>query len=394
MKATDEPVGPFRDGKKGCLMKFLCEKDDLNYSLNIALKGVSARTTLPILKGIKISCVAGENKVSFFSSDLDISIETSAPAFVEAGGEIVVSAKLFSDIVREMPSGQITFELRDGDKTFLSCGNSEFDIQGISPEQFPVMDREVEGRSFNIGKSLLKEMIRMTAFSASLEEARGIITGVLFEMDADGFSMVALDGFRMAIAREKIGGSAEGKMIIPSRIINEIGKILTDTEGGGTDSTEIVAGENKARFIVDETTIITRLMEGEFIKYNDILPKESKITIKIDKRELEESVKRSSIIVREGKNAFIKFKIDGDELIVSSRADEGRNKDVVEIEKEGEDIEIGFNGRFINDVLRVVPDEKIVMEFSTSISPCIIKPAEGDQYEYLILPVRLSTVSV
>jgi DNA polymerase-3 subunit beta len=313
---------------------------------------------------------------------------------VEEGGEIVVSAKLFSDIVREMPTGRITFELTDGEKVFLSCGNSEFDIQGIPPEQFPTVENEVEGDSFSLGKTMFRDMIRRTAFAASLEEARGIITGVLCEIEGKNISLVALDGFRMAINREETEGAAERKMIISSRIIGEIGKVLSDTEDNEADRIEIVAGDNRAKFVIEDTTILARLMEGEFIKYREILPKESKIAIKVNKSELEESVKRSSIIVREGKNAFIKFKIEGNSLIVSSRADEGRNKDVIEVEKTGEDIEIGFNGRFINDVLRAVPEEKIVMEFSTSISPCIIKPEEGDRYEYLILPVRLSTANM
>jgi DNA polymerase-3 subunit beta len=376
------------------MMKFTCEKESFNYSLNIVSKGVSSRTTLPILKGIKIRCVEGENKVTFFSSDLDISVETSAPAFVEKGGETVVSAKLFSDIVREMPPGQISFELIEGDKVLISGKNSEFDIQGIPSDQFPATEGEIDGVRFTLGKTLLKEMIRKTVFAASLEEARGIITGVLCEINENDVSLIALDGFRMAVSKEKISGGREVMMVIPSRIMNEIGKILTEAADEGIENIEIVAGDNKVKFVIGETIVITRLMEGEFIKYRDILPKENKISIKVDKEELAESVKRSSIIVREGKNAFIKFKTEGDELIVSSRADEGRNKDVIKIDKEGEDIEIGFNGRFINDILRVVPDEKIVIEFNTSISPCIIRPEEGEKYKYLILPVRLSTTNI
>jgi DNA polymerase-3 subunit beta len=375
-------------------MKFTCDKDSFNYALNIVSKGVSQRTTLPILKGIKVHCVAGESKVTFFSSDLDISIETSAPAFVEDGGETVVSARLFTDIVREMPPGEIIFEVIEGGKALISGKNSEFDIQGIPSDQFPEMESDVDGKSFSIGKNLLKEMIKRTAFAASLEEARGIITGVLFEISEDDISLVALDGFRMAVTREKIDGGKEMRMVVPSRILNEIGKILMDSVEGDNENIDIVASNNKTRFVIGETTIMVRLMEGEFIKYNDILPKENKISVKVGKNELVESVKRSSIIVREGKNAFIKFRVDGDELIVSSRADEGRNKDVISVEKEGEDIEIGFNGRFINDILRVVPDEKIIMDFSTSISPCIIRPEKGDNYKYLVLPVRLSTVNI
>jgi len=375
-------------------MKFICEKENLNYALNIVSKGVSSRTTLPILKGIMISCTPGESNVTLYSSDLDISIKTSASAFVEEGGEIVVSAKLFSDIVREMPPGEIVFELREGNKAFLSGKNSEFDIQGIPSDEFPRTEGSVEGSAFSLEKSMIKEMIKRTAFAASLEEARGIITGVLCEIGTDEISLVALDGFRMAITREKINSDREINMIISSRIINEIGKILSDTEEESSEKVEITAGENKAKFVIGGTEAVVRLMEGEFIKYKDILPKENKISVKINKNELIESVKRASIIVREGKNSFIRFSFEENDLIVSSRADEGRNKDVIHVEKTGEDIEIGFNGRFVNDVLRAIPDEKIVMELNTSISPCIIKPDEGEKYQYLILPVRLSTGNI
>jgi DNA polymerase-3 subunit beta len=375
-------------------MKFTCEKENFNYALNIVSRGVSSRTTLPILKGVKVRCVEGENKVSFFSSDLDICIVTSAPAMVEVGGEVVVAAKLFFDIVREMPSGQIVFELDEEGKAVISGGNSQFDIQGIPSEQFPVMESGVEGKSFSVGRKMLGDMIRRTAFAASLEEARGIITGVLCEISADDISMIALDGFRMAVTKESAESETEGSMVISSRIVNEIGKVLADAGDDEKGDVKIVAGENKAMFVIGETTLIARLMEGEFIKYKEILPKESKISVKVDREELAESVKRSSIIVREGKNAFIKFKVEDNKLIVSSRADEGKNRDVIGIEKTGDDIEIGFNGRFVNDVLRVISDESIVIELSTSISPCIIRPEEGEKYKYLILPVRLSTVNI
>jgi DNA polymerase-3 subunit beta len=375
-------------------MKFTCEKENLNYALNIVSKGVSSRTTLPILKGIMICCTSGENNITLYSSDLDISIKTSAPAFVEESGEIVVSAKLFSDIVREMPSGEIVFELREGNNAFLSGKNSEFDIQGIPSDEFPRTDGIVEGNAFSIGKSMFKDMIKRTAFAASLEEARGIITGVLCEIGAEEISLVALDGFRMAITKGKINNDKEMNIIISSRIINEIGKILSDTEEDGSGDIEITAGENKAKFVVGDTEAVIRLMEGEFIKYKDILPKENKISVKINKNDLIESVKRASIIVREGKNSFIRFKLEENDLVVSSRAEEGKNKDIISVEKTGEDIEIGFNGRFVNDVLRAIPDEKIVIELNTSISPCIIKPEEGEAYQYLILPVRLSTGNI
>jgi DNA polymerase-3 subunit beta len=373
-------------------MKFICDQEALVKALNIVSKGVSSRTTLPILKGILITCDEQTKKITFSASDLDISIETSMAAIVEEAGSIVVSAKLFTNIVRKLPPGDVVFLLKEGDVVEVKRGYSEFTLQGIPSDEFPKIESTVGEERISLGKEMLKDLIKGSCFAASTEEARGIITGVLLEMGKKSVSMVALDGYRVAIVREKVAGEKEGKIVISARIVQEIGKILA--ENAEDEDVGIEFGERKALFSLNETKIIARLMEGEFIKYKDILPKEKNTTVKIEKNALAESVERASIIVREGNNSFIRCSVGDKEMIISSRADEGTVRETVETEKEGENIEIGFNAAYMKDMLRAIPDEKILMEFNTSISPCLVKPTEGDHYEYLILPVRLSTSSV
>ena len=371
-------------------MKFTCDQQAFVKALNIVSKAVTSRTTIPILKGILIKCE--DDKVKLSSSDLEISIETIMEANIESEGATVVSAKLFNDIVRKLPAGTVIIEVDNDGMIRIISGHSEFTLQGLPEDDFPKITEEKQGTSLVFDKELLKKMIKGTCYAASIDESRGIITGTLMEIKKDSLTMVALDGFRMAIMREKVVNENEMDIVIAARIMNEIGKILNDQQED--EQVRIVVDDKKAVFSFENTKIVVRLMEGDFIKYNDILPKNNRIKLKINKNELMESVDRCSIIVREGKNSFIRFKMDDDILYITSRSEEGSTKEEVGIEKEGENIEIGFNAKYMADTLRILEDTDVYMEFNTSISPCLIKPLTGNKYEYLILPVRLSTGNV
>jgi DNA polymerase-3 subunit beta len=374
-------------------MNFTADRDSLVSSLNIVLRGVSSRTTLPILKGILIRSDGDTGKVYFSSSDLEISIENFIEANVAETGSIVVSAKFFSDVIRKLPPGLVEISLIEGNMINIKSGLIEDTLQGIPSDEFPKIEHGGEGEEFSFDSFTLKEMIRKTAFAASIEEARGIITGVLFEVKSDIANMVALDGYRMAIVKEKITGEEEKNIIISAKIMSDISKIISDSVDREEDII-IKIGENKVFFSLNNTKVVARLMEGDFIKYKDILPKEKKTSIKINREALLDSVERATLLVREGKNTFVRFKIEENILTITSRADEGKYHEEIAVEKDGEDIEIGFNGRFVSDTLKVISDDEINMLFNTSISPCLVQPLEGDSYEYLVLPVRLSTGNI
>ncbi len=372
-------------------MKFTCDQQAFVKALNIVSKAVTSRTTIPILKGILIKC-EDNNKIRLSSSDLEISIETMLDANIEEKGSTVVSAKLFNDIIRKLPTGTIIIEVNEEGTIKIISGHSEFTLQGLPEEDFPKITEENEGKELIFDKELLKNMIKGTCYAASIDESRGIITGTLMEIRKDMITMVALDGFRMAIKREKVVNEKEMDVVIAARIMNEIGKILSEQEED--EEVRISVDEKKAIFVLENTKIVARLMEGDFIKYKDILPQNNRIKLKINKNELMDSVERCSIIVREGKNSFIRFKMEEDRFVITSRSEEGSTKEEVSIEKEGENIEIGFNAKYMADTLRILNDTDVYMEFNTSISPCLIKPVSGNKYEYLILPVRLSTGNV
>ena len=329
-----------------------------------------------------------DNTLTLSASDLDLSIEKKIDISTQQPGSVVVSAKLFSDIIRKLPNEEVQIEELENNTIVIQCLSSEFTIVGQPADEFPNIGEIKEEHKLSLDKDILKEMIKKTSFAASIDESKGIIVGVLIEMEEESLNMIALDGFRMAITREAMKNEEKKKIIISARILNEISKIISENE----ESNEIffILDEKKAVFLLDGTKIVLRLLEGDFIKYGDILPKEHQCRVTADRAELLNSIERASLLAKEGKNNLIKLSIFRDKVIITSRSEEGNVKEEVFVEKDGVDLDIGFNSKYLLDVLKVIGDESIVMEFNTSVSPCLIKPVEGNAYEYLVLPVRIS----
>lgn len=370
-------------------MKFTCTQQILSKALNIVSKAVSSRTTIPILKGILIEA-QNDGTVRLAASDLDISIEKIIDAEVEKAGSIVVSAKLFGDIIRKLPSGNIVIEVKDGNAVYINSSSSEFNILGISPEEFPSFGEiEEDSETIIFDKEVFKEMIRKTSFAASIDETKGIIVGVLIEVDEESTNMVALDGFRVAIKREDMKNNGKKNIVIAAKIINELGKIISDIDDEG--NLELIVGKKKASAVLPGTKVVMRILDGEYLRYRDIIPKESKIKIKINRSDFLNGIERASLLAKEGKNNRVRLKLEDNKMIISSRSEEGNLREEVSILKDGEDLEIGFNSKYISDVIKSIDDEEIKIEFNSNVNPCIIRPLEGNDYEYLILPLRLTS---
>lgn len=370
-------------------MKFTCNQQALSKALNTVSKAVSSRTTIPILKGILLQTKA-DGTLVLSASDLDLSIEKSISVNTEREGSIVVLSKLFVDIIRKLPNEEILIEEKENNNVLIKTASSEFTIVGLPSEEFPkIGEIEDEKSELTFERQIFKEMIKKTSFAASVDESKGVIVGVLFEIDTDSVNMVALDGFRMAVTREKMASDQDNKIIIAAKILNDINKIVSETES--EEDVNITISHKKAIVLVDDTKIVLRLLEGEFIKYKDIIPQEKNTTVEIDRAVLLESIERASLLAKEGKNNLIKVTVKNNLLTITSRSEEGNVKEEVIMEKTGEDLEIGFNSKYMIDVLKAIDDEMVKMEFNNNITPCLIKPIEGDKFEYLILPVRISS---
>lgn len=369
-------------------MKFNCNQQVLSKTLAMVSRAVTVRTTMPILKGILIQ--AQDDKLTFSASDLDISIEKTIDAVVDEPGSIVVSSKLFNDIIRRLPNETIFMELKDETTLNIKTATSEFTIVGQPADEFPNIAtiEDVQSRlSFN--KEIFTSMIKKTAFSAATDENKGVIVGVLLELEENNFNMVALDGFRMAICREQMKNEKSGNIIIPGKILSDIRNILLETSSD--EDVEIILGNKKAIVLIENTKIVVRLIDGAFIKYKEILASDNTTRVIIDRSDLLTGIERASLLAKEGKNNLIKCVIKENLLTITSRSEEGTVKEEIIMEKVGEDLEIGFNSKYLLEALKVIEDDEIVLEFKTAVTPCLIKPIEGNNYEYLVLPVRITS---
>ena len=371
-------------------MKFTCNQQVLAKALNTVSKAVSNRTTIPILKGIMIKATE-EGSLILTASDLEISIKKEINADVQEPGAIVVMAKLFGDIIRKLPNEDILMSCDESGTVLIKTSFSEFNVVSFPTDEFPEIGNKEEGsESITLDRDIFREMIRKTSFAASVDESKGVLTGILTEIDEEFIKMVSLDGFRLALVKENMKSASSNKFIIAAKVMNEISKIISEDEEDS--DINIMLGEKREVINVGSNEIIIRRMEGEFIKYNDILPTENTTNVIVSKEMLLESIERASLLSREGKNNLIKMIIKNDLMTITSRSEEGNVKEEIIVEKTGNDLEIGFNSKFVLDVLKVIDDEQVSLNFKTGVSPCVVKPVNGDYYEYLILPVRIPSM--
>ena len=333
-------------------MRFSCNQQTLTKALNIVSKAVTIRTTIPILKGILLR-VDNNGILTMSASDLDISIEKKIKVNNSEPGEIVVLSKLFGDIIRKLPDGDIYIEENNG-KVQIKCSNSEFNIIGLSAEEFPnINPNEKDSEELVFNKEILKDMIKKTSFSASIDENKGAMTGVLVEMEENTLNMVAIDGFRMAIARESMKNKKRQNIIIPAKILNEISRIISETDIDNDDVTMLL-NTKKAVFIIENTKIVIRLLEGEFMNYKRIIPADSSCRVVLNKNDFLDSVERASLLAKVGKNNLVRLEIKDNIMEITSKSEEGNVKEEIIISKEGNDLTIGFNSKYLIDVLKLL----------------------------------------
>ena len=366
-------------------MKFVCSQSVLAKAVNTVSKAVSIKTTMPVLKGILIKV---ENQVmTLTSSNLDLSLETTIDIQSSENGSVVVNAKLFGDIIKKLPNALVKAETDNNGNLNISCLGSEFSLITLSAEEFPAIGIVEKIESLSISREAFAGLIDKTSFAASIDEKKGILVGCLVKFSKDNIEMAALDGFRLSVAKETIINDKEKEIVIPAKSLFEVSKILSESV---CDDINIVTDNKKAEIICDNTRIIARLLEGDFIKYNDIIPKTYKTKFIVNKEELLSSIERASLLAKEGKNNLIKFTVSGSSVVINSRSEEGNVNESVDAEIEGEDIVIGFNSKYITDALRTIKDEEICLEMTSAVSASLIKPSEGDSFTYLVLPVRIN----
>ena len=366
-------------------MKFVCSQSVLAKAVGTVSRAVSVKTTMPVLKGILLS--VKDDVLTLTSSNLDLSLETTLDVQASEEGAAVVNARLFGDIIRKLPNAMVKAELDKAGNLNISCLGSEFSLVSLPAEDFPSIGIVEADESLSIGREMLAGLIEKTSFAASIDEKKGVLVGCLLKLTKDHIEMAALDGFRLAVAREAVISDKEKSVIIPARSLSEISKVLSESV---CDDVLLVTDSRKAEIRCDSTRIIARLLEGEFIKYADIIPKSYKTKLTVNRSELMSSIERASLLAKEGKNNLIKLSVGSGSVLINSRSEEGNVNEAVDAEIEGDDIVIGFNSKYINDALKVCGDEEVSIEMTSPVSASLIKPVEGDRYTYLVLPVRIN----
>lgn len=367
-------------------MKFSCNQSKLSKSLNIISKAISTRTTMPILKGILLEVEDG--MLTLTASDLDISVIRKMKVDSSENGKIVVNAKIFTDIIRKLPSADIEFVVDDSNKMEIKCLNTDFEIICISPDEFPSIYRENFDDAISFHKETFKELIRRTQFAAHPDETRGIISGILIEMNKEYLKMVAIDGYRMAINKAVTNIDSKQKFVISARIMGELSKIINDSQDE-SDIIKIKKNGKSLAALIGNNEVNLRIIDGEFLQYNEMVPTESSIHVKLNRKSLNEAIDRASIFTIEGQNNLIKLNIKAQNMKISSKSQEGSVVEEVMIEKTGQDIEIGFNAKYLIDILKVIEDDEIMLYFNSPVTPCVVTPIDGDDYLFLVLPVRV-----
>ncbi len=365
-------------------MKIMVEQSELSHALNIVLKAISTRTTKDILKSVFLN--AHEGKLTLIGNDLNIGIETTIDANVLEPGKIVIDGKIFNDIIRKLPSETITISQVDDDVS-IDCLNSAFKLKSNDPAKFPNLPLVNPDDRITVDKYILSDMIRQTIFATSHDENRPILTGVLFDVQHAEMTMVAIDLYRIALKNVHVKSDKKHNLVVPAKALNELLKIIS----GDVKESQIAIyiTEKYIKFSVQNVILIARLLEGEFINYQQIIPKEYKLRVKCSRLELFQAIDRASLITTAGKNTSLLFDVEDDYLIISSQTEKGKVREKIKIDLEGPNLKIGFNPKYWLDVLKVIEEDNIYIEMSTNISPCIIKPEDNDNYMYLLLPIRI-----
>ena len=373
-------------------MKISTNVSELINAVSNVTRALAVRPAKSVLEGVLLEASQDENggQLVLTCTDGKLRIQAVINADVTEESQAVLPGKLLAELVRKLPGGDVTIQVSDDFSAQIVCRRSRSRLSGMNPLEFPEMGAMEEGGvTIRIPQNRLKDMITRTVFSVATDENRQVLTGCLLEVMPGEARIVALDGFRLAIQKEERAfelpeGVESYKVIIPGRVMNEMSHILSD----GDDDCVMTFDRQHMTASFGQTRLSSVLLAGEYIDYRRILPTDFSTSVLVDRATLNDALDRASLMAREGKNNLVRFRFSEEELTITSKAESGNVEEKLSAAINGEPLDISFNAKYIIDVIRNVTDEKISMQFNSSVSPCVVKPMEGDSFLYLILPVR------
>ena len=368
-------------------MKIVCSKSNLVKGVSIVSKAVPSKTTMPILECILIDATMDVIKLT--ANDMELGIQTEVEGEIIKHGMIAIDAKIFSEIVRKLPDNEIVIETDDKLQMTITCEKAKFDISGKSGEDFAYLPIIEKNETIKLSQFTLKEVIRQTIFSIADNESNKLMTGELFEINNSTLRVVSLDGHRLSIRKIDLKQEySDKKIVVPGKTLVEVSKILS---GEAESEVCMYFTNNHIVFEFDWTVVVSRLIEGEYFKIDQMLSNDYETKVRINKKELLNCIDRATLLVKEGDKKPIIINI-GDEIMeLRIKSQLGSMNEDIMITKEGKDLMIGFNPKFLIDALRVIDDEEVDLYLMNAKAPCFIKDEE-ETYIYLILPVNFSAI--
>ncbi len=365
-------------------MQFTCERDALIATISVASRTVSQKCTISALEGILVTAGA---QLTLTGYNLETGISVSMEADVKEMGSAIFPAKLFGDIVRKLPDDSVSISVEETYKVKIVSGISTFSIMAEPSDEYPNLPDVEYDKAIYVPQNVLKDMITGTIFSVSENQTRPIQTGCKFEISPEEFTMVAVDGYRLALRREKIDNPENRTLnfVCPAPALRELEKILSDSE----EDCSFTLGTRHISFQVGSATLICRLLEGEFLDWRRVVPTDNPIKLGVNVRQFTSSIERVSLIVTEKLKSPVRISIGDDIMAFRTSNSIGNAYDECPMAGQGGDMEIGFNAKYLLDALRAVPAEEIVFELKTGLSPAVMTPTEGNRFIYMVLPVRL-----
>lgn len=365
-------------------MKFSCEKALLLSAVSTTSRAVAVKSSIPALEGILIE--AG-SELRLTGYNLETGIRATVPAEIREKGSLVLSARLFGEIVRKMPDDVVVFTAENY-MVNIKCGLSEFNILGTDPEEFPELPTVDQVNGLTITQAALKAMISQTLFAVSDNESRPVHTGSLFEVDKTGLTVVSVDGYRLALRHESVEesqGVLPFSFVVPGSALSEVEKICS-----GSDKITVTQGARHIMFQTGDTVLVCRRLEGEFLAYKNAIPRNNTIKIEGDAHTLLSSIERVSLIISDKLKSPLRCVFGDGMLSITTKTGIGDAADQCPIKGDGQGLEIGFNNKYLMDAIKAAPADKLRLEFTSGVAPCVILPAEGEEnFIYMVLPVRL-----
>ena len=365
-------------------MKFSCEKALLTAAVSTTSRAVAAKSSIPAMEGILIEA---DTRLRLTGYNLETGIQATVPAEIKEPGSLVLSARLFGEIIRKMPDDVVIFTAKDY-MVNIKCGMSEFNILGTDPEEFPELPSVEQQNAVVLEQSVLRSMISQTLFAVSDNESRPIHTGSLFEVEDGQLTVVSVDGYRLALRREKlenVGKDESFSFVVPGSALSEVERICS-----GEGPVTVSQGARHIMFQAGQTVLVCRRLEGEFLPYRNAIPRNNKIHVECDAKALLSSIDRVSLIISEKLKSPLRCVFRDGMVSITTKTGIGDAADQCPITGDGQGLEIGFNNKYLMDALKAAPADRLRLEFTSGVAPCVILPAEGEEtFVYMVLPVRL-----